>query len=204
MASTGFVEACGCRCPAIYSKGSRGFLFLHGYRFRGDVWADAERFLRGFGWSAPDMPYGLASGCSRRSRSTELNVCVGRAAAEIAGLGEYVVVGASMGARYALGIAEADERVVGVVLVGPALGRDPGAVLEGLRRVRGLPVLVVRGLRDRVSPHRYVLTIASALGARVVEVEGAGHVVHRDRPEVFYRLLLDWVSSVLGWSGEPS
>ena len=204
MAASGFVEACGCRCPVIYSRGSRGFLFLHGYRFRGDVWIDAERFLVGFGWSAPDMPYGAVSGCSRRSRDVELNVCVGRAAAGLAGLGEYVVVGASMGARYALSIAEVDERVAGVVLVGPALGRDPGAVLEGLRRVRGLPVLVVRGLRDRIAPHRYVLSIASALGARVVEVEGAGHVVHRDRPEVFYRLLLDWAASALGWSGESS
>lgn len=204
MALSGLVEACGCRCPVLYSRGSRGFLFLHGYRFRGDVWLEGERFLRGFGWSAPDMPYGAVTGCSRRSRSVELNVCVGRAAAGLAGLGEYVVVGASMGARYALYLAEADDRVAGVALVGPALGRDPGLVLDELRRVEGLPVLVVRGLRDRVAPHRYVLGVASALGARVVEVEGAGHVVHRDKPEVFYKLLLDWTASALGWTGESS
>ena len=58
------------------------------------------------------------------------------------------------------------------------------------------PTLVVVGDRDRVVSLDAKLALAAAIpGARVAVVPGSGHVTPVDRPEVFNRLLLEFLAS---------
>ncbi len=150
-------------------------------------------------------------------------------ALEQLGVLEFVLVGHSMGAQFAIEAARQQPlRIPHVVLMGPvvndqkssaaqqslALGRDclffespssnaivftdylrcgPAWYLKNLRvmmnyrieeRIGGVtaPVLVVRGANDPVAPAEWCRRLAGrATNARVVEIEGTGHVVQHNR-----------------------
>ncbi len=182
------------------SRDGRGILLLHGYSFRYTVWTEPgiTEYLSGLGWAwaAPDMPYGKSTSCTKRTTSIDTNLEVAREALREAGIERFVAVGASMGARYALYLALREpENTLGLVLVGPALGGGAEKVLEEARaKLAGKPALVVRGENDAIAPHSAAHGVARRLGARLVEVPGAGHVAHRDRPEEFKKILGEFLS----------
>jgi len=186
----------GVECECLTLPGEKGLLLLHGYSFRYTVWVEsgvaAWGAERGLAVAAPDMPYGRSTSCTRRGRGLELNLAVAEAAVKAAGMRRLVAVGASMGARYAALAAERwGEAVAGLVLVGPALGGEAGRVRDALRSAaeRGVGVLIVVGGRDRRPLREQAHSIARELGAELVVVEGAGHVVHRDAPDAFLSAL---------------
>jgi len=189
-------------CEALVepSRDGRGILLLHGYSFRYTVWTEPgiTEYLSGLGWAwaAPDMPYGKSTSCTKRTTSIDTNLEVAREALREAGIERFVAVGASMGARYALYLALREpENTLGLVLVGPALGGGAEKVLEEARaKLAGKPALVVRGENDAIAPHSAAHGVARRLGARLVEVPGAGHVAHRDRPEEFKKILGEFLS----------
>ncbi len=194
------VSGDGVECRAVYEEGgSPAVLFLHGYSFRYTVWLDSGSVevpsSLGLAWAAPDMPYGRSTTCTSRTGSVEVNVAVALSAARLSGARELVVVGASMGGRYALYIAHAAP-VRALVLVAPALGRDEKAWTLA-RRVRG-PVLIIWGTRDRVVRRKEVEELVRIIpGARLVVLDGAGHVIHLERPEEFNSLLKEFLESTL-------
>jgi valacyclovir hydrolase len=56
------------------------------------------------------------------------------------------------------------------------------------------PVLLIVGEHDFICPPPFVAQLATRIpGAEAIEVEGAGHPVHDDRPEWLARTLLDWL-----------
>ncbi len=60
-----------------------------------------------------------------------------------------------------------------------------------------MPVLLVAGERDRAAPPRTMRRMAERIPAgRFVEVEGAGHLVHLERPDVFNRILERFLHAV--------
>lgn len=119
--------------------------------------------------------------------------------------------------RWALRYLVGDPRAVPPDLVADALeaAREGGSVFYAwlrteLRwgRVRTcyldrlgelvIPVLLVHGDRDRVVPVRASQEAARRLPrARLVILRGCGHWVSRERPEVFNRVLLEF----LAWAG---
>jgi pimeloyl-ACP methyl ester carboxylesterase len=195
MPFEGVAGGMGVECPATYSTGgSPPVLFLHGYSFRGAIWVELgfTRLVEGLGYAfaAPDMPYGRATGCTRRTRSVDVNLAVARDALRLTRAPPpAVVVGASMGGRYAVYLAAAGLADT-LILAAPALGRDEKA----WRLLRGLKPrysAVIWGSRDRIVGRREAEEVARLLGARLIVVEGAGHVVYRDRPEVLEEQLLE-------------
>jgi 3-oxoadipate enol-lactonase len=74
-----------------------------------------------------------------------------------------------------------------------ALARfDVRGQLTAVRR----PTLVVAGDRDLVVPLGLKLTLGAAIpGARLAVVPGSGHATPYDRPEVFNRLLLEFLAA---------
>lgn len=182
----------GVECRALVERGRNpGVLFLHGYSFRYTVWTETGAVEApaslGLSWAAPDMPYGRSTSCTSRTSRIDVNLAVAGEAARRAGIEQAVVVGASLGARYAVYLAHSAS-VKGLVLVGPALGRDERA-WELARSVRA-PVLIVWGDRDRVVRRGAVEKLLNVFpNARLEVVEGAGHVVQRDSPEAFREIL---------------
>ena len=189
----------GVECTALVEEGrDPGVLFLHGYSFRYAVWTETGAVevpsSLGLSWAAPDMPYGKSTSCSSRTFSVDVNLAVAREAAKRAGMGRMVVVGASLGARYAVYMAHA-ANVRGLVLVGPALGRDEKAwdLARGVR----VPVLIIWGDRDRVVGRKAVELLSRTFPRASLEVvEGAGHVVHRDSPDEFRVLLKRFLEGI--------
>ena len=198
------VQADSVSCEALVEPSSdgRGVLLLHGYSFRYTVWSEPSitSFLSslGWAWAAPDMPYGRSTSCSRRSTGIERNLAVARAALQEAGIERFVAVGASMGARYALHLAVREpSRILGVVLVGPALGGHAEELLEEAgKKLHGKPGLVIRGENDTIAPHSAAYMAARRLGAKLVEIPGAGHVAHRDNPGGFKKVLGEFLANL--------
>ncbi|MGZ4665139.1 MAG: alpha/beta fold hydrolase [Frankiaceae bacterium] len=88
---------------------------------------------------------------------------------------------------------------------------DPGGQtvsgLERMQSLRGIPILIVWGSRDRLIPVAHGVHAAANLpGARLEVFDGAGHFPHLEQPERFEALLRDFVVSTLpeiGWD-EPA
>ena len=196
------LETNSARCEAVVepSRDGKGVLLLHGYSFRYTVWIEpgiTEYLSRlGWAWAAPDMPYGRSTSCNKRTTSVETNLTVAKEALREAGIEHFIAIGASMGARYALYLALREpESTLGLVLIGPALGGSAEKLLEeASAKLRGKPALVVRGEHDTIAPHSAAQGVARRLGARLAEIPGAGHVVHRDRPEEFREILGEFLS----------
>ena len=202
----------GVSCEVFYlPRGPRGVILLHGFSFRYGVWleAGAEEAVGklGFSLAAPDMPYGRSTSCTRRNSGLEVNLSCIQGAAGRAGIGEAIVVGASLGARYAVHAALRYEWIRGLVLAGPALGRDREGTLEAARRLRGrVEAVVIRGSIDVVTSRRMAMLLAEALGGEYVELPRAGHVIPRDAPGEVWDAVRR-VAARLGWlpgAGSPS
>ena len=60
-----------------------------------------------------------------------------------------------------------------------------------------MPVVAAAGEHDRLAPPATVGEIAGLVpGGRFVELEGAGHVSNRERPDVFNRLLYGFLAEL--------
>jgi len=69
-----------------------------------------------------------------------------------------------------------------------------------LLRKLDVPVLIVHGSKDRVTPIAGSRRLAEALGpnATLVELDGCGHVPHEETPERFLAALLPWLRERAG------
>ena len=118
---------------------------------------------------------------------------VAEAARQIAG-GPFALLGAADQARLALRVAtEAAADVASLILVAP---EEPieGELRSELAALM-LPVLVVHGTEDHVTPPEQAREYAAVLPAAFfMLVYDAGHAIDRDRPEAFASLLGDFVT----------
>jgi pimeloyl-ACP methyl ester carboxylesterase/predicted glycosyltransferase len=83
------------------------------------------------------------------------------------------------------------------------------AFLHGRRRLRGLarrldlPVLVISGDRDKISPHRDARALARLAGGRLEAVLGAGHFPHARKPVQVNLALRDFTEDAFGQRRTP-
>ena len=57
------------------------------------------------------------------------------------------------------------------------------------------PVLLMAGQDDGMCPPSQVRELAALIsGAEVVVAEGAGHIIHEDRPEWFLQTVMGWLA----------
>jgi 3-oxoadipate enol-lactonase len=71
-----------------------------------------------------------------------------------------------------------------------SVAQDRAAALEEIR----VPTLVITGTEDQVYPPAMAHDMARRIpGAKLVEIEGAGHVSNLDQPERFNRAVMDFL-----------
>jgi pimeloyl-ACP methyl ester carboxylesterase len=189
------LDAAGHKCRAIYSMASGvPVLFLHGFSYTIDVWQRVSVIdlltEKQLPFIALDMPYGLKSECTPKSRDTETNVNVAHEAVEsVFWSAVPIVVGASVGGHVALSYA-ARFPVKGLLLVAP--GR---ALEKGLSHAYGgfrFPVRIIWGSKDNIISGEDMRTLSGLLpNAKVVVYEDAGHSAYLAQPERFKRDLLE-------------
>lgn len=97
-------------------------------------------------------------------------------------------------------VAVAD-RVLGetapLVTLGDFLACDRFDVMARLEEVR-IPTLVVAGVEDRLTPVKYGRRLAATIpGARLVEIEAAGHFPQLEQPDLVNRAIGEFLASLV-------
>ena len=70
-----------------------------------------------------------------------------------------------------------------------------GEIMRGTAHRITCPVLLMAGQDDAMCPPSQVQELAALIdGAAVIVAEGAGHIIHEDRPEWFVETVLDWLA----------
>lgn len=185
----------GFKCPAIYFKASGvPLVFLHGLSYTAEIWENLgftnllmEKHVP---FLALDMPYGIKSACSPKTRNAQKNIqVVNKAIQNVFGFVAPVVVGASMGGNIALHYA-ANFPVKGLLLIAPARALD-GKLLEHYERFK-FPVRLIWGSIDSVISGEEMRTLAEKLpNAKLIVYKDAGHSAYKDQPDRFKRDLLE-------------
>ncbi len=187
-------------CRALVGgEGPPELVLLHGYSFTSEVWDEVGLLGRLDSSKVPflalDMPYGMKSECSKRTRDMELNMGFLEGVLEKRGRspGEVVFLGASLGGHVALRMA-AQWGARGLILIGP-VGVDDPELQKGQRRLSGIPTLIIYGDRDPIVPREDMEKLRSLLGegAQLVIYEGAGHPAYLYEKERFTREVLDFL-----------
>jgi len=127
--------------PAIVAGRGPDVLMLHGVGLCADAWAPQIDALvqAGFRVTAPDMP---GHGASRAGAGTRLSDYVAPLARALNG--PTVVIGHSMGAMIALGLADAvADRVAGVVAMNAIFQRSPEAATAVRARAAALDGMTI-------------------------------------------------------------
>jgi len=191
------VERFRCRA-VVYQKPGLPVVFLHGYMFTSDVWRDIgvldALVSEGIPFLALDMPYGLRSGCSPRTRDPDLNVWVLNSAVKAYfGSAKPILVGASLGGYIALRYG-VKHSAAGLLLIGPVKVMDE-AIVKHYSSSR-VPVKIIVGSRDTIADRRELERFAEMTGAELKVYEGAGHPAYLDNPSEFKADLLSFYKRV--------
>lgn len=187
-------------CRALVGgEGPPELVLLHGYSFTSDVWDEVGLLARLDSSKVPflalDMPYGMKSECSKRTRDMELNMGFLEGVLEKRGKspGEVAFLGASLGGHVALRMA-ARWGARGLILIAP-VGVDDPDVQKGQARLSGIPSLIIYGDRDPIVPREDMEKLRSLLGekAQLVIYEGAGHPAYLYEKDRFTQEVLDFL-----------
>jgi len=189
------MNAANHKCRAIvHHAAGTPILFLHGYSYTSIVWQRigvvellTEKHVP---FLSLDMPYGLKSECTPKTRDTEVNVAVAKEAFQsVFGEAEPVVVGASFGGHIALEYA-ARYAVRGLLLVAPSRTQQENLV-QAYRKFK-FPVRIIWGSEDNIISGEEMRTLADQLpNGKLVPYEGAGHSAYVNQPDRFKRDLLE-------------
>lgn len=170
--------------------------------FTSDVWSDIGvlEFLeeKNIPFLALDMPYGVKSKCSPKSRDPLDSVMVLRESIHgIFGSSvPPVIVGASLGGYIALKYA-VENPVLGLMVVAPVNSLEESLVKK--YRNLSIPVYIVYGVRDRVVSLDEMKKLASILkNSRLIVYEDAGHPAYLEHPEMFREDLISLYREATG------
>ena len=181
------------RCRIIYNNvPGLPIVLLHGFKFSSDVWLRINllEFLEEnkIPFVAIDMPYGMSSKCSPKTRDPLENVRVVREVVKgLFGNIKPMMVGASLGGYIALKYA-VENPVAGLVLVGPvnvfekSLAEKYGSL--------NIPVLIIWGEKDRIVSRNDMIRLSEILDAQLITYKDAGHAAYLDRPDDFKKNIM--------------
>ncbi len=189
------MNAAGHKCRAlVYQAAGVPILFLHGYSYTSSVWqriSVTELLMeKHVPFLSLDMPYGLKSECTPKTRDAEVNVAVAREAFQSVFVkAEPVLVGASLGGHIALKYASSYP-VKALLLVAPSRTQE-----EDLTKAYGkfkFPVRIIWGSGDNIISGEEMRRLADQLpNGKLVTYEGAGHSAYIAHPDKFKRDLLE-------------
>lgn len=168
-------------------------VFLHGFSYSSEIWQQigvtellAEKHIP---FLALDMPYGMRSKCSPKTRSQQKNLeVVSNAVKEVFNSQPVVLVGASFGGNLALQFATRFP-VKGLVLIAPGRALELDLV-ERYRQFK-FPTTIIWGSEDNIVTGENMRTLAAKLPkAKLIIYEGARHSAYKDQPDRFKKDLL--------------
>jgi len=168
--------------------------FLHGYAFTSDVWQEIGVLQRleeeKIPFLALDMPYGLKSKCTPKTRKPETNVRILEEALQrVFGSKKSFLVGASLGGYIALRYS-LKHPVRGMLLVAPAMSLEEELVHNYPKLTN--PVYVIYGTRDEIVSLEEMKKLVNALPkAKLFLYDGARHPAYLDNPNDFRKHLLE-------------
>jgi len=176
-------------------------VFLHGYSFTSDVWRNIGVLdvleENNVPYLAIDMPYGVKSSCSPRTRDPSINVAV-----VVEAVKAYfsqtppILVGASYGGYISLKYS-VRKPVSGLILIAPVNTREEELV-KNISSIK-TRVLLIWGVRDNVVSKTDMEELASKLqNAELRIYEYAGHPAYLDQPERFKKDVLDFYRKTVG------
>jgi len=192
------------RCRVIVYDKPLGIpvVFLHGFMFTSDVWRDIGVLdalsSENIPFLAIDMPYGMRSACSPRTRNPDVNVEVAYSAVRAYfGSAKPVIVGASLGGYTALRYG-VKYPVTGLLLVGPV------SVMEDVIVKRysdgKTPIKIIVGSRDTIVRMDEIEKFAETVKAELKVYDDAGHPAYLDKPGEFKADLLEFYRRVTSGS----
>ncbi len=183
-----------------YSISNReNIILLHGWSYTSSDWERVDFFGHlssiGFNVYAPDYP-----GFGRSPASSKYSISRGNLRNGPLFLKDYIdllgfqkvhILGASMGGGMAvISATESPDSYLSVVAVAPAWIESRK---EDLRKITA-PVLFVWGSEDRTVPVDLSGEYARLCKKSTLEiVAGAGHPVYLEKPETFFKILLDFL-----------
>jgi len=168
-------------------------MFLHGYSFTSRVWRDIDALglldEERVPYAALDMPYGIRSGCSPKTRDPKASISLIRHVLDkIFEQQKAVIVGASLGGYMALKYS-ASQPVSGLLLVAPvnSLGKDLVQSYKDLN----IPVHIIYGSKDKTVSLQEMEDLSSKItNCKLRVYSGASHPAYLDQPEDFKNDLL--------------
>ncbi len=178
-----FVKVNGAKIHYIEKGNGRPVVLHHGARFNAMTWEETGTISAiaesGFRAISVDFP---GFGKSEKGSFMSLSEFIGEFVTAL-NLEKPILLGASMGGEAVLGYAvDNRERVGGLILVG-AVGVTNYE--NKLSRLDGLPVLLIWGRNDNVSPKRNYETILKHVKTARLEIVGSQHACYLDDPKDF-------------------
>jgi abhydrolase domain-containing protein 14 len=184
-------------------------VLFHGNAFSLDNWKETKTLdvLTGEGYPvyAVDMPVGEGSKSDKiadpkRFRTyKDLIPFLEKLFANLGiGFRDMILIGPSLGGGFATTYAMAHpQRVVGLVLIAPALQRLGDQEREKISELK-MPVLLVWGDKDTLFPvDEYGKSLKNDLPrSKLLIVKDAGHALYLEKPSEFNELLLDFLSDI--------
>ncbi len=205
------LTAAGFKCPVKYYKTSGvPIVFLHGLSYTISIWEQLGitnlLLEKRVPFLALDMPYGIRTKCSPRTRNPQKNIqVVYEVIQSVFGSVTPVLVGASIGGNIALHYA-ASFPVKGLLLIAPARALDK-KLLDNFEQFK-FPVRLIWGSEDNIVSGEEMRTLAEKLPiAKLTVYAGAGHSAYKDQIDRFKHDLLELYATAeqsQGASGLPN
>jgi len=189
------IQVAGFTCRMLRGEGKGSpVIFLHGYLFTSDVWAEIGvlDFLEkeGIPFVALDMPYGAKSSCKPKSEDPNLSVKIVEEIADRKPL----IVGASLGGYIALRFSIKNP-VEGLLLIAPVRSLEDNLVRNYPLKTK---VFIIYGENDKIVPLNEMRELANLLKAELIIYENSDHPAYLNQPERFKNDLIKLYKSKMG------
>ncbi|MCI2415033.1 MAG: alpha/beta hydrolase [Candidatus Aramenus sp.] len=189
-----YVEVGGAKIHYIERGKGRPVILHHGARFNARTWEETGTVSAiaevGFRAISVDFP---GFGRSERGNFSNLSEFIGEFVKAL-GLERPILLGASMGGEAVLAYAvDNREKVGGLILVG-AVGVTNYE--SNLSNLDGLPVLLIWGKNDTVSPKRNYEAILGHVKTARLEIVGSQHACYLDDPKGFNEKIKEFLKGL--------
>jgi len=179
-----------------FEEGSgKAVVLLHGASFNAEIWVKTGTLsaIAKAGWRSisVDMPgFGKTEKDGYDTVASFLEKLFERLGIERA-----VIIGASMGGREALSFSvKYPEKVIGLVLVGAV---SVWMYENMLSKIKDLPVLLIWGSEDNISPKENYQIIINHLSNSRLKLIGKIHPCYLEEPEMFNKEISEFLKSII-------
>jgi abhydrolase domain-containing protein 14 len=169
-------------------------VLLHGYSFSADTWREISLFdelSKEYRVYSFDMPYGLKSKSDKFNAETRDEYALFLSdLLMMLNIRDPLLLGASISGEVTLRYLVGGHGAKAGIVVGPVGVKGLTSMLEKI----AVPLLVVRGERDTISPSGDSKILATHVkNSEVHVIGGAGHACYLDKPEEFKMIVKDFI-----------